>query len=217
MKTVVRPHLQVFWLIVVFFACPCLLQGAPKPDPTSQMKPFVEKITKMLADANLKEDVDCSVCQRLIDVSRERFDFDEMSKRVLGKTWRRLDDQQKEEFVDLFTQLLQYAYIGKIEDYKDTPIRFVGQRIRGRRAEVKTEIASSTKPIAISYIMLLEGDQWMVYDVVAEGVSLVRNYMEQFRDIVRKEGYEGLVKQLRAKIDELEKERRQRLTAKSST
>ena len=178
------------------------------------MKPFVAKITRILAESDLKDDVDCTLCQRLIDVSREHFDFAEMSKRVLGRTWRKLNPEQRQEFIELFTRLLQYAYVGKIEDYADTPVKFVGQRIRGNRAEVKTELDNQGKPVAVSYIMLLKGDKWMIYDVVAEGVSLVRNYMEQFRDIIRKQGYEGLTERLREKIDKLEKERRERILAR---
>ena len=52
--------------------------------------------------------------------------------------------------------------------------------------------------------MLLKDDKWMVYDIVVEGVSLVRNYMEQFKEILRRDGYASLVKQVEGKIAELE-------------
>lgn len=182
--------------------------GIQVPDPTAQMKPFIQKVMNMLKNAEFKEDPKCIICQRLIDVSRERFDFNEMSKRVLGKTWRKIGKDERAEFVDLFTHLLQFAYIGKLEDYTNQVVVFKHQRIRGKRAEVKTEIVDAQKPVSVNYIMLLEGDQWMVYDVVIEGVSLVRNYMEQFREILRKEKYSGLVKQIKTKITELEAERK---------
>jgi phospholipid transport system substrate-binding protein len=71
---------------------------------------------------------------------------------------------------------------------------------------VQTLLVDKDKSIPISYIMLLRGEQWMAYDVVAEGVSLVRNYMEQFREIIKKDGYAGLVKQIEEKIDYIENE-----------
>jgi phospholipid transport system substrate-binding protein len=203
---------KIYFILLAGLLCfiPLAVSATQIPDPTEQMKPFVNKIMNMLKNADFKKDPKCIICQRLIDVSRERFDFNEMSKRVLGKTWRKIGKDERAEFVDLFTHLLQFAYIGKLEDYTGQGVIFKQQRIRGKRAEVKTIIADAQKSVSVSYIMLLEGDQWMVYDVVIEGVSLVRNYMEQFRQIIRKEKYNGLVKQVKTKITELEAERKQR-------
>ncbi len=194
-------------MLVLLLATPLAALSSNTPDPTAQMKPFIAKMTKILAEADFKNDVKCTICQRLIDISREHFDYNEMSKRVLGRAWRKLSDAEKENFVDLFTELLQYAYVGKIQNYAGQSIIFKGQRIRGKRAEVKTLLVDKEKTIPVSYIMLLEGDKWMVYDVVVEGVSLVRNYMEQFREILRKDKYSGLVKQIEQKVKELEKDR----------
>ena len=105
----------------------------------------------------------------------------------------------------MFTRLLQYAYVEKIDEYSGQQVQFTQQRIKGERAEVQTLLVDKNKSIPVSYIMLLRGDQWMAYDVVVEGVSLVRNYMEQFSEILRKDGYPALVKQIEGKIAELEK------------
>jgi phospholipid transport system substrate-binding protein len=102
---------------------------------------------------------------------------------------------------------LQYAYIGKVEDYIDTKIQFGKQRIKGNRAEVQTQLVDANKSIPVSYIMILKGDQWMAYDIIVEGVSLIRNYMEQFRSILRKEKFSGLIDQMESKILELETEK----------
>ena len=139
-------------------------------------------------------------------VVRERFDFREMSKRVLGQQWRKLDAQEQTRFEELFTDLLQYAYVGRIEEYSGQKVEFVQQRIRANRAEVQTLLVDKDKSIPVSYFMLLQGQDWMAYDIVVEGVSLVRNYMEQFSEILRKEGYPGLVKQIEEKIVQFEQE-----------
>ncbi|HHB77216.1 MAG TPA: ABC transporter substrate-binding protein [Desulfobulbus sp.] len=202
-------------LVCFLMALPLVCHSAQGPDPTEQMKPFVQKVMKILKNADFKADPKCIICQRLIDVSRERFDFNEMSKRVLGRTWRKLNKEERADFVDLFTRLLQYAYIGKLEKYTDQKVIFKGERIRGKRAEVQTELNDGQQSVAVSYIMLLEGDQWMIYDVIIEGVSLVRNYMEQFKEILRKEKYNGLVKQIEKKVKQLEEERKQRFSKKN--
>lgn len=204
----------ILLLLIFLLTVPLTGASATVPDPTEQMRPFLDKITKILATEDFKNDRDCTLCQRIIDASRERFDYNEMSKRVLGRTWRDLSPKQQEEFVVLFTDLLQYAYVGKIEDYAGQTVDFKSQRIKGNRAEVKTELVDKDKTIPVSYIMLLKDDQWMVYDVVVEGVSLIRNYMEQFREILRKDKYAGLVKQLEEKIKQLEDERAQRFANK---
>ncbi len=206
-KIITQVALVCFLLVMPLFG-----YSAQGQSPTDQMKPFVHKVMKILKNADFKEDPKCIICQRLIDVSRERFDFHEMSKRVLGRSWRKLSKKEQDDFVDLFTRLLQYAYIGKLEKYTGQKVIFKGQRIKGKRAQVQTELNDGQQSVAVSYIMLLEGDQWMVYDVIIEGVSLVRNYMEQFKEILRKEKYSGLVKQIEKKIKDLEAERRQRFS-----
>jgi phospholipid transport system substrate-binding protein len=124
-----------------------------------------------------------------------------------------LSAQERDQFVTLFTRLLQYAYIGKVEDYVDKEIEFGRQRIKGNRAEVQTMLVDANKSIPVFYIMILKGDKWMAYDIIVEGVSLVRNYMEQFRSILRDEKFSGLIDRLESKILELENEKNNRETA----
>ena len=128
----------------------------------------------------------------------------EMSKRVLGGQWRQLSSKEQGEFVELFTKLLEHAYIGKIENYSKQKVVFKGQRIKEERAQVETELVDKDIVLPVSYIMILKGSDWMAYDIVVEGVSLIRNYMEQFREIIRKDGYASLVKQIEDKVRELE-------------
>ena len=175
------------------------------PDPTEQFRPFLKKVTETLADPGIKAIPKKEQSQRIIGVVREHFDFREMSKRVLGQQWRNLSEKEQGEFESLFTRLLQYAYVERIDEYSGQQVQFTQQRIKGERAEVQTLLVDKNKSIPVSYIMLLRGDQWMAYDVVVEGVSLVRNYMEQFSEILRKDGYTALVKQIEGKIAELEK------------
>ncbi len=192
----------LFVLITLFFTQPAI---SAAPDPTEQFRPFLKKMTETLADPGLKAIPKNEQSQRIIGIVREHFDFREMSKRVIGQQWRNLSEKEQGEFEQLFTQLLQYAYVEKIDEYSGQQVQFTQQRIKGERAEVQTLLVDKNKSIPVFYIMLLRGDQWMAYDVVVEGVSLVRNYMEQFSEILRKDGYSGLVKQIEQKIAELEK------------
>lgn len=176
------------------------------PDPTEQLRPFVDKIVGILTDEALQgKENSRKRREKVMAVAHERFDFQEMSKRVLGGQWRQLSSAEQGEFIELFTKLLEHAYIGKIEDYSRQKVVFKTQRIKeGHRAQVETELVDKDVVLPVSYIMILKGNEWMAYDIVVEGVSLIRNYMEQFREIIRKNGYASLVKQIEAKVHELE-------------
>ncbi len=183
-----------------------LVHAAELPDPTEQFRPFIDKVTHVLADPELKKLPKKEQSQQVIKVVRERFDFREMSKRVLGRHWRDLSDAQQTQFEELFTQLLQYAYVEKIDEYSGQKVEFTKQRIRGERAEVQTLLVDGKRSIPVSYILKLQGNRWMAYDVVVEGVSLIRNYMEQFQQIITKDGYPQLVEQIKSKISQLEQQ-----------
>jgi len=175
------------------------------PDPTDQMRPFVHKIVAILTDESLQGKAHCYIRRhKVMAAAHERFDFNEMSKRVLGKQWRKISVAEKQHFVDLFTKLLEHAYIGKIEDYSKQTVEFKTQRVRGKRAEVRTVLHDRNVTIPVSYIMFLEHDKWMVYDIIVEGVSLIRNYMEQFRDILHKQSYPDFVQKLEDKVKKLD-------------
>jgi phospholipid transport system substrate-binding protein len=197
----------LFCFIIVGLSCSTRAAFAA-PDPTEQFRPFIKKVTDLLADPQLKVLPKSEQGRRMINVVRERFDFREMSKRVLGQQWRDLNEGEQKEFEELFTRMLQYAYVGKIDEYTGQKVEFIQQRIKGERAEVQTLLVDKDKSVAVSYIMLLRGDQWMAYDVVVEGVSLIRNYMEQFKEILKKDGYSGLVKQVKEKINQIENEKK---------
>lgn len=197
-------HRTLFFILFVVLMVPVVRVHASIPDPTEQLRPFLEKVIAILQDGEARDGSKCTLCQRVIDVARERFDFQEMSKRVLGKHWKQISSEQQADFAELFTRLLEHAYIGKIEEYAGQAVEYKKQRIRGKRAEVQTLLVHSGKSIPVSYIMLLKGDQWMAYDVVIEGVSLVRNYKEQFDEIVSADGYEHLVSEIEKKITAIE-------------
>lgn len=181
------------------------VNATAQPDPTEQFRPYVEEIVSILTDPNLQEKEKHPVRRgKMIEVISECFNFNEMSKRVLARTWPKLNKDDQTYFVSQFTQLLEYAYIGKIETYSDQKIEFTNQRIKGQRAQVVTNIIDKETTIAVSYIMILKDNRWMVYDVIIEGVSLTRNYREQFKQILRRDGYESLLKLVEKKVSELE-------------
>lgn len=133
----------------------------------------------------------------------QRFGFEEMAQRSMGQHWRSLTPQQRQEFVELFTDLLERSYMSRIESYKAGPqgVRYLKEGIEDDRAVVHTEILSERDLAAmVDYKLLHKDGDWKVYDIVIEGVSLVNNYRIQFNTIILKDSYAGLVKQMRTKL-----------------
>lgn len=178
---------------------------AAGPDPVEQVKPVIGKITAMLTTDAYKKQSREEQFRSFLALASERFDFDEMSKRVLGPQWNSLTAEQKNLFKDRFSQLLGYTYMDKIDTYNGEAIVYGEPRFKGAdRAVVPTSIRfQNGSSVAISYIMQLKGSEWTAYDIVAENISLVRNYTEQLRSVLQKSGFDGLIRQLNEKIGEL--------------
>ena len=134
----------------------------------------------------------------------QRFGFEEMAQRSMGQHWRTLTPQQQQEFVKLFTDLLERSYITRIANYQAGPqgVRYSKEDITGDQAVVHTEITRERdpQPATVDYHLLHKDGDWKVYDIVIEGVSLVNNYRTQFNTIILKDSYAGLVKQMRMKL-----------------
>ena len=172
--------------------------------PTDQLRGAVDRVLKTLDDPSLKGEgkvADRRVAVRKI--ANEIFDFGEIAKRSMARHWQPLTDPQRTEFVGLFADLLERSYISKIELYGGEKIQFVGEAIEGEGAVVRTKLVTKQgTEIPIDYRMLRRGEQWLVYDVVIEGVSLISNYRTQFNKIITTSSFQELMKKMKTKQDE---------------
>lgn len=176
--------------------------GAAAPGPTAQIRGTIDDVIAILKRPDLKPHARAGERRELL---RRRikpvFDFEEMSKRSLGPEWRNRTPKEREEFAGLFTQLLENAYLGKIESYQGETIDYVKETIDPPYAAVKTLIVTSrAQRIPVDYRMLRDGERWRIYDVVIEGVSLVNNYRSQFNAILRRSTFPRMMDQLRDTI-----------------
>ena len=131
------------------------------------------------------------------------FDTQELAHRALGGNWQHLTAEQQQEFTSLFIELIKMSYSNTLKRYsKDSQVSFEQERIEGDHAEVQTHISSPAQsaPFSVVYRLHLEGDGWLIYDVVAENVSLVQNYRNQFTRIMAKSSAAGLLEALKQKI-----------------
>lgn len=171
--------------------------------PTESIKRTIDEVLRLLDDRELQRPGRLMERRkRLEQVIAARFDYREMAKRTLPKQWKTLSAAEQKEFVELFQSFLSASYADKIEGYSGEQVRYLSERLEGDYAEVRTEIVSEKTEIPIDYRLLGRDGEWFVYDVIADGISLVRNYRSQFDTIIRESGYPELVEELRRKSKE---------------
>ena len=181
--------------------------------PLKQIEGTVEGIIALMKDDSLAiPERKAERRKRIMSLIDSRFDFQEMSRITLGKTWRDLSLDEKAEFTDVFSQLMKQTYIGRIEDFADEKIEYA-KEIFGKKKKTKAMVFTNInrnggEAIPINYKVIVKNDEWFVYDVVIEGVSLVRNYRTEFSRIIAKEKVPGLVKRIREKIEKKETEKK---------
>ena len=183
--------------------------------PTDQLRSQIERVLKTLEDPELKKESRVRDRRALVrKIAEDIFDFSETARRSLGRHWTTRTVAERDEFVRLFSDLLERSYLTKIETYGGEKIHYLGDAIDSDVATVKTKIvAKGGQEIPVDYKMLKRGDKWLVYDVAIEGVSLVANYRTQFNKIIQTSSYSELVKRLKTKQEEFIEEQKQRRTS----
>ena len=166
--------------------------------PSDRVKDSVEKVITVLKDKSLdKEDR----WKKIGVVINESFDFRSMSQSVLATNWKQATPEERQQFVFFFSQYLEDTYRTKIEAYTNQKVEFVGETIRDKRAIVETLIITDDVEIPVNYKLKENDGSWFAYDVVIEGVSLVNNYRSTFSAIVKNDGMDGLLTDIKARIN----------------
>ena len=191
-------------LHAVFFVCLVVLllvSVAFAGEPTALVKQTTDKVIDFLKNKEMKKPGKTE--ERRAAIRRtisERFDFDEMAKRSLARYWNQRTQDEKKEFVALYSDLLERTYIRKIEAYTDEKFVYGEETDEGDYAIVRTKVITKKDvDVPIEYRMEKKNGGWFVYDVIIEGVSLVNNYRNQFNEIMHSGSYETLVKKLKTK------------------
>ena len=188
------------WRALALVTAALLLVWAPTESfagpATDQVKGTVDQVIKILTDPTLKGEKKVQERRAKIrQVVLQRFGFTEMSKRALGRYWNERNPEERTEFVRLFTDLLERAYIDRIDGYSGEQVVYLVETVDGDYSEVRGKIVTKrNQEILITYRLQKASSNWEVYDVIVEGVSLVNNYRTQFSKIIRTSSYQEWVK-----------------------
>jgi phospholipid transport system substrate-binding protein len=177
------------------------LRTAAAGEPTEEIRAAVNRGVEILSTARLdSQSGKAETIDRLRKVVYPLFDFEEMAKRSLGPHWRQLDALRQREFVAVFTELLEKTYARHIDLYDGQKVAYTGEVIDQDYADVRTKlIGRKGDSFSIDYKLIRVGGKWRVYDVIAEGISLVNNYRSQFNRVIAKSSLDELMRKMRDK------------------
>ncbi len=194
------------WLVIgVSFA---LILGAGKAVQasgiTDGLKTTIDQVISVVTDPQYQDDRQTRRA-KMKGIIFPKFNFLEMGKRSLGsKRWKERSPDERKVFVDVFGKLLENSYANKLENYRDEKINYVDEIVKGKYAMVKTEVIRKNGTVNVDYKLIQGGGEWRVYDIVVEGVSMIKNYRSQFARIIHKDSFDTLMEKLNAKVNKLE-------------
>jgi phospholipid transport system substrate-binding protein len=177
----------------------CSGELANAGEPTQAIRAAVDQGVEILKNARLDDPKQrAQVIDRLQQIVYPLFDFNEMAMRSLGANWRRLNPQQRKDFVSIFTTLLEKTYADQINLYDGQEVVYTGETVDGDYAQVDSRIIDkNSQTYSIAYRLHKVDGKWKIYDVVAEDISLVNNYRSQFNRVLAKSSFEELLKIMR--------------------
>jgi phospholipid transport system substrate-binding protein len=167
---------------------------------TEAIKETIDQVLVILGDEKFKQPEHIDEGRAALEkVIAQRFDYEEMGKRTLGREWKKLNPGQQKEFIELFQQFLSNTYAGNVDGFTGEQVEYIKERRKGKFAEVQTKVISKKLTIPLDYRLLKNSNSWRVYNVIIDGVSLVKNFRGQFSRIIKGTGFEGLLDKLRSK------------------
>lgn len=195
------------FIVLIFFISAASAQGA---DPMQALQGPIEQIIAILKDPQYSSPEQKKLQHDLIwEHVRVVFDFKVMSRLTLGREWKNFTTAEQTEFSEVFSEFLGNTYIKKMQgEFTNEKVVFLSQvMLTEKKAEVKSKIIRPTVEVPADYRMRRFKDTWRVYDVIIEGISLIKNYRSQFSKILLKNSPAQLIEQLKDKLAQQKKDR----------
>lgn len=188
------------WLmaLMILFGAATALASTPE----EVVKERTEAVAEALAEADSPERT-----VRLGEEIDQTLDFEYLAARAFGEHWEARTEEEREEFLDLLRRLLQANYSDRLgghqlgEDYR---IEYGEARVRGARAFVRAEVSHKDRKEAVVYRLHRDGDEWKIYDLVIDDISLEETYREGYLPIIEEDGWGELIDLMKERLEEME-------------
>jgi phospholipid transport system substrate-binding protein len=205
-------------LVTLTFLCgwasaPLSANAPPSADPMTVVRSGVQQVIRVFNDRQMALD---QRREKLRSMSRQYIDFDSMAKSALGPHWRKLTQSQRDEFIPVFADFIQDAYLSQLQqatvekvrqEANSATVRFIRETYFGADyAEVDSSVAlpNQNGPLKVNFLMHRNAGRWRVYDISIDSIGIVANYRNQFNRVINRDGYGALVSDLKAKLQQLQ-------------
>jgi phospholipid transport system substrate-binding protein len=181
---------------------------APVDGPMASVKSVVDQAIAVFKDPAVAP---ADREKKLRAIAESRFDFQRMARSAVGIHWRDFSEQQRTEFVPLFTNFIEDVYLSRMEQYsvekvqqtiQTTSIQFIKERMDAPDEAVvfsQVTLQNRANPIDVNYLMKRVGGEWKIYDITLDNISVIANYRNQFNRVLNDGGYDKLVGIMRQK------------------
>lgn len=184
---------------------------ASLPEAMPEVRSLGDRVLSVARDPACKANRE-ACRQRLRSLIEEYWDTTGMAKSALGYHWKTLDNQQRDQFTKLFSNLVESIYLSrsnfsKAQNYTNSvKIDYKKEIPEGddyRKIDTTVVLKPGDKPIRIDYRLRWVDGKWKVYDIIVEDISLTGNYRNQFNRVINNKGYPELVRLLQNKIQQI--------------
>ena len=191
--------ISVAWLLVAESA----VASPPAVGPREAVEAAVVRVLSIVQDGQA---AGAPVADRSGEIRRiagEILDFNEISRRALLQHWQALPPEAQAEFVTLFRDILERAYLAQVEAAGGEKISFLGESFENGSATVRSKVVTRHgSEIPLDYRLHVRDGSWRIYDVAIQGVSFISSYRTQFDRVIRAESYNSLRERLQKKATE---------------
>ena len=193
------PMIRTLYIILVLL----ILSGPLNADDKNEAQEIVKRKLDAVFTVLQKHDLDQQAKKKVINaIVTPMFDFNLMAKLTLGKKhWPGLPREKKEKFTELYIELLKTSYLDKLALYTDEKVIFEPPAQVKSKVHVPTQLISKDRRTSILYKLYKPGDDWKVYDLEIQGVSIIRSYRSQFSETLKN----GTIDDLLLKMERPEK------------
>lgn len=186
-------------LILLFMSSQTVIVNAgSQTEAEKLLKSSVSEVLSILSNKEMPMDEKKA---KVVKITNEIFNFGLMAKLSLGKEhWSQFTADQRAEFTDLFIELVQHIYTSKLDMFSDEKVLFENTEVLGKKkVQIPTNLISKGKKFSVLYKMAMSKDEWKVYDVKIEGVSVVHTYRSQYNHVLSTGTPEDLLKIMKDK------------------
>ena len=205
---------RIFLAVCVATLLASTAAAQPAQSPMERVREGADALISMLQDPAVQNPASHDdAIAKLRAKAEEYIDFRTVTMYSVGRPWLDMTPTMQDDLVEAFVQLLERTYLKRIPAYEGQRVDYKSEMIQGQKARVVAEVVDKDKKIVVEFRLKVIQGSWMIYDMVAEGVSLVSNYRSQFNQILQDGSPEKLLRLIRERIEKLDREQAEEAAA----